>query len=531
MEEILKQYLASIGIAAKKIAEIEVLGINNEEQLKAKVNEFSDFNTLAKGLKIGLGAAKALFEKFPKPVIATTTTTSSSSSTTTTIGTPRFREIMGLFATTVGLELSVIALALVDDLGQPNDDFVSMLLDPDITEISDIVDALKSVGGKPAFIKNAIKEIRGKFGVVSTAPATTSAPNQTFIPASATGLTGIAMSNMSFPEVPAGISLLSRLRVGGVLRVKPDTLVSAVRVLFTERAGYFDIIETIRDAIEARADKNGRSVPPIFLKLDSLSRSSEYADMLNILKDEGIVDRRRYASKTAKDKLLFSLQGVFADLASVQKQLEGYVEQMTMGGGMTPQMMLTAFASIASGAPNPALMMAMQPPAPTSVVAAVTAMVDRINKMFSGTKALTAAALQPDVAAVASLLDNDEIYTALGASDREEALNELGLTASADLEQIEKDLLQYILAVLEIPNKDSQSQPMYIGAVTMLGKSIVWDRLIKLVKSPNSAPRNKKDSVRMSGIGDDPGFSTVDSKVVRRDEAYREGSPRRDFNG
>ena len=85
MEEILKQYLASIGIAAKKIAEIEVLGINNEEQLKAKVNEFSDFNTLAKGLKIGLGAAKALFEKFPKPVIATTTTTTSYSSTTTTI--------------------------------------------------------------------------------------------------------------------------------------------------------------------------------------------------------------------------------------------------------------------------------------------------------------------------------------------------------------------------------------------------------------------------------------------------------------
>ncbi len=355
------------------------------------------------------------------------------------------------------------AAGLCDDLGLTSVDDLSMLTVPMLAGLGvKMIPATKIVNA-------------------CAAPTPTPAPAPTPTPAPSAGL--MAGASVVLPEVPVGLSLLSRLRVGGVMRVKTDTLVGAVRVLFTERCGFFDLVERLRDSIEQRAEKTKRPVPPIFLKLDSLAKSADYAEMMNLLRDEGLSDRRRYTSKAEKDKLFSAMGPIFSEFQAIQNLLEKYLGQMMAGGN--PQVMTQALLAAISGVPNPGLALMMQPTPPTALVAAISGLIDRINSMFAGTRAITAAALQPDVASVASILDNEELYAALGATDREQMLEELGLSASVDLIQLEQDVLKYIVSVLDIPSRDSASQPMVIGAVSMLGSQIQWDRLNDLAMGRN----------------------------------------------
>ena len=268
------------------------------------------------------------------------------------------------------------------------------------------------------------------------------------------------------------------------MRFKPETLVGAVSVLLADALGLADIEETLRGKIEDRCERTGRQVPDVYLKIDSIAKSKEYGDMLAVIRDElGITDRRRYVSNAEREKLFASLTPIFTELKGVQDVLQAYVDKMITGGGNSAAF-TQALLGMAAGMPvNPALAAMMKPPPPTAVIAAIEGFIERTNKKFAATRAITAAALLPEQAAITAILDNQELYTALGVQDREEMLQELGFGANSDLVLAEQNVAVFLLGVFEIPKKDSASLPMYIGSLASLGADIEWDRLDAVVRN------------------------------------------------
>ncbi len=377
------------------------------------------------------------------------------------------------FVAALGKSEEEIATALKGELGETiTDAAVNNLGDPDITPDNDLLTALTGAGVAKATARAAIKGIRN-------APAPAPETERPTVDASA-----LVPALSMLPSVPKGVGLLSALKVGGVVRFKPETLVGAVSVLLADALGLADIEETLRGKIEDRCERTGRQVPDVYLKIDSIAKSKEYGDMLAVIRDElGITDRRRYVSNAEREKLFASLTPIFTELKGVQDVLQAYVDKMITGGGNSAAF-TQALLGMAAGMPvNPALAAMMKPPPPTAVIAAIEGFIERTNKKFAATRAITAAALLPEQAAITAILDNQELYTALGVQDREEMLQELGFGANSDLVLAEQNVAVFLLGVFEIPKKDSASLPMYIGSLASLGADIEWDRLDAVVRN------------------------------------------------
>jgi len=412
------------------------------------------------------------------------------------------KDIWAGFVGTLGItdtqKVEELANALFPLLGDIDDNSVAMLQNPEDTPDAEIKSAIASFRIPTALVNKAIRGVR-KVEVKEPAPP--------IVPSAAT----IVPAAPTLPPVPRGLTLLRALKTGGLLHFKPETLVGAMGSLLVDSLGLSDIEERLRDAIEKRYDITlKRPVPPIYLQIDALAKSREYAEMLEVLRVElGVADRRRYISASQREKLHASIAPIFRELKAIQDTLQGYFDKMG-GGGASQALMQQAMQNFVLGLPpNPALAALIKPQPPTAVVAAVEGMIERANKMLAGTRSITAAALLPEAASWSALLENEDLYAAMGVEDKEQMLTELGISADADLILAEENVAAFMLAVFEIPKTPPANLPMYIASLAMVGIDIPWDRLDTLVQNRSTprrpvAPSTKEERAFRDGIPDNP---------------------------
>ena len=79
----------------------------------------------------------------------------------------------------------------------------------------------------------------------------------------------------------------------------------------------------------------------------------------------------------------------------------------------------------------------------------------------------------------------------IGAANKEQMLKMLGADVASDYVRLERNLVRYMLSVMELPNVTSgQSEIAYFGAMLQLGNSIPW---VKLMKSDDRTSGRDRD--------------------------------------
>lgn len=94
----------------------------------------------------------------------------------------------------------------------------------------------------------------------------------------------------------------------------------------------------------------------------------------------------------------------------------------------------------------------------------------------SGTRAMAYEAQK-----IKEVLENPKLPMMVGAENRERMLKMLGVDVAGDYVRLERNLVQYIVAIMEYPKTaQDQSEVIYLNAMLQLGSSIPWSKLVSV---------------------------------------------------
>lgn len=276
------------------------------------------------------------------------------------------------------------------------------------------------------------------------------------------------------PAVPDDISFLEMLRVGGVLRIQPVDVISAIKAAIADGVGLYDLPDTIIGRMESFAEEQSEPVGESFWTLHKLVTQRSYGDLLSALGVSGnfVSDKRKkVVLQRLKAELWPALQGF-------QVQLKAWADAWTTGAA-NPAMALTLLAMAqvgGAGAPLPPGI--MQPPETAVLRDAAEAVINSVNYVFAGTGIPVARALAYDAVRIRTLLEEPTLPAAVGATTRDQMLKALGVDVSADLVRLERNASRYALAIMEVPKVSAGTgEYAYFAAMLQLGASIPWDKL------------------------------------------------------
>lgn len=283
------------------------------------------------------------------------------------------------------------------------------------------------------------------------------------------------------PSVPADEAFLAQLQVGGTAKMSKTDVMAAVRALFADRFGVYDIDDRLLEAIATRSTELDEPYPELYYEIEASKSAKKHAEVLKALKVPG-----RFVTESRKKQFIGKMQGLWPILVSFQGQLDAWYTGWTQKAA-NPAMLISAFASMAGGgAPMPGM---MEPPDTSPVLDAATGVIDQLNKLFAGPGIPVARALAADAVEYQQLLKKSELAAAIGASTPEEMLKKLDLAVTADFVRAERSAVQYVLGIMEISTVSPNQLPLYIGALKELGATIPWDRLASGGVAPRAAAR------------------------------------------
>ncbi|MEK7585607.1 MAG: hypothetical protein AAB455_03805 [Patescibacteria group bacterium] len=404
-----------------------------------------------------------------------------------------WEERVGPFAEAVKKSLDAVSQALVGLVGDPSDDALATLADPNAVQDNDLQAVL--VGDGPriplgVFRKN-LALLRGPQAAAATPAAAGSGPSFDILPA-----------------VPDDENFLSMLKIGGIIKVGKTEVMAATRAALAESVGVFDLPATIIERMEEFARGQDEPVGDNFFRLQKMLTEKRYGDVLAALGVPG-----NYVSNRRKQDLLDRLKsGLWPALRSFNDQLKAWQE--TWSAGMAnPAMLLTALAIGQSGARNMMPPGMMQPPDTATIRDAADSVIDRINRVFAGTGIPVARALAYDATRIKGVLEEATLPASIGAANREQMLKMLGVSVSADLVRLEQNVTRYVLAIVEFPKVGAGTEEYsYLGAMIQLGAAIPWDKLpagsgdLKTTAIPSRRPRiNHRVGIGVGSDSDDSG--------------------------
>ncbi len=385
--------------------------------------------------------------------------------TATASETKLWNERVGTFAKTLGLTIETVNVKLKPLVGDPSDDNVATLADPDCVSDDDLVAAFSDM--PKAKVKRAAKEFRAAAAPPSAAPASMAAP----------------AVNAMLPTLPDDDSFLAALRVGGTPKISGTEVSAAVRIFVAHQTGLSDIPKRILALLEERAEEMDEPIGEEFVEVRRAVLEQRYGDIMEAVGLKGhsvtVEQRRKLTEKMG------SLPGILRDF---QKVVSGWCEEW-MAQVSNPAMFMQTMAA-AMGGGSGLLGGMTAPPDAGAVLAAAEGVINGFNQMFSGYGRATARAMGYDAVKVKQVLADPRLPTAIGATNREELLKRLGVGVSSDLVRLEADIGRYVLAVYQIgESKVATDQlPVYLTAVANLGKQINWERLIG-VNGARPSPR------------------------------------------
>ena len=385
------------------------------------------------------------------------TATAAPATPATPVTTDPWAERIAPFAQIVGKTVEEINAALKGLVGDPSPAALAALSDPSAVLDVDLQGALVSSG--PAiplgiFRKNLAK-LRGPQLTTEVA-----AP-------------GSINTFEALPSVPEDASFLEMLKVGGVLKPGVTEVISALRAALANKLGLYDIQDVVLEKMESFAESQDQPVGESFYALRKLVTSRSYGDILEVLGVPG-----SFASATRKRDFLRKVDIVWDELRSFNTQLDAW-QQAWMKGAANPGLVMAAMfagSQAGRGAILPPGM--MSPPETNGLRDAAEAVINKINKVFSGVGVPIARALAYDATRIKKFLEDPALPAAIGAANRDQMLKTLGITVGADYVRLERSVTRYTLAIMELPKVTPGNEELsYLGAMMQLGASISWDKL------------------------------------------------------
>ncbi|MFA5359173.1 MAG: hypothetical protein WC310_05165 [Patescibacteria group bacterium] len=368
---------------------------------------------------------------------------------------PAWTERVGKFADLVGKKLEDVTTALADVAGAAGDDALAVLADEASSPFDDLKNALASLKIPSGVLRKNVAILRGP---KPEAPAATPAAGPSFD---------------VLPSVPGDdASFLELLKVGGILKIGSTEVISAMKAALANRLDMFKLPKKIMEAMERFAEDQEEPCGESYYKLQDLVTRRSYAEVLSALGVKG-----HLVSESRKNELLGKTDLLWPALQSFHEQLINWQTAWTQGAN--PTMMFAAIASMASGGNSMMPPGMMQPPDTAGLRDAAEGVINKINKVFAGHGIPIARALAYDATQIRALLEEPTLPTHMGVANREQMIKMLGVSVSADLLRLERNVCRYALAVMELPKIPSgQSEYGYLGAMIQLGIQIPWDTLL-----------------------------------------------------
>jgi hypothetical protein len=384
---------------------------------------------------------------------------------------------IGEFAGKINKTQAEVEEALKEIVGEPSEDALELLSDPSSATDEEVKAGI-------AALKIPIAVFRKNLGILR-GPKPEPTLTDTKL---ADGHVGVATDIL--PTVPDDDSFLSLLKTGGELKIGKTEVISATRAALANRVGLYDLPDKISGAMERYAEGLDEPCPSAYYEIQKLITRRTYGDILKALDLEGAMrmNQRR------KDELLKKLEsGFWESIVSFHVQVKGWQEQW-MSGAANPGMMVTMMAAAMSsgGVGMPPGM--LQPPDTSGLRDSAEGVINSINRVFAGTGIPVARALAYDAQEIKKILADDRLPSMVGAANRDQMLKMLSTSVSADYVRLERNVVKYILSVMEYPNIPSgQSEYQYLAAMLQLGISIPWDTLIRGAQISEKPKKKEKE--------------------------------------
>jgi hypothetical protein len=378
-----------------------------------------------------------------------------------TKGSTRWDDTVGTFARIVGMTVADLTPVLARLVGAPDDEGVSILLDPACASDEMFVQALPEV--PRARLMKAIREMRASAAPVPAAP-------------------GAAAAASLLPTPPDDESFLEALKVGGQVLVEATDINAALRAFLAHKLGLLDTPERLMATMEKFALSIDRPVEESFYEVQKLVTERRYGDVLAAFGLSG-----RWVSAERKKQLFSRMAGLWQILRSFQERLRAW-NQACIDRMSSPGAMMNLVALVTKGTPVTSMPGLTDYPEVGPLRDAAEGIIDSFNRMFAGTGVPVARALAYDALRIKSLLDDPRLPAAIGQTTKELALKTLGIAVTAEYVRLERDLSTFVLSILEVPRVSKEKEAFFMIALENLGETIPWSTLLALdEKAPEAA--------------------------------------------
>lgn len=369
---------------------------------------------------------------------------------------------VGAFAEAVHKSLEDINKALVPLVGEPSDDALLILNDPQILSEEDLKTALVVSDQSPKIPLGVFRQNLPKLRKISITSGSEREDRR--------------VSFDILPSVPDAAGFLELLKVGGDLRVGKTEIISAVKAAIASKLSLYDMPNALLMQMEKHAEEQSQPVGKTFFELQKLVTSRAYGDVLSVLGVSGNFvseKRKRVLLERVNTKLWGSLQS-FNDL------LDAWQKSWMQTAG-NPAVLLASIAMGQQGGVGSVIPPGMnQPPDTSALRDAVDGVVDEINMIFAGAGIPVARALAYDASRISKLIEDESLPAATGYANREQMLRGLGLAVTSDYVRMERNVARYALALIELPQVPSGNEEYaYLGAMLQLGAIIPWNKLLE----------------------------------------------------
>lgn len=404
-------------------------------------------------------------------------------------GSPKWLQIVGALAKTIGQPYEKVSKALVDLVGTADDESLASLADPECCSNDLLLSRINSAfPGLPVVkLNKAVKDLRGA--------ATTATPAAAVVTEHASAVVA-QNTGVLLPNVPDNESFLSALRIGGVSIVTATEVNAALRVKLATDLGVYDVPAKLMAQMKTLALRTNKPLGETYYKMQKKVNQKRYADIFAAMGAEG-----HHMSEADKRELLGRMTGLWDTLGSFQKLLVQWYDAWML---RTSNPQAVAAAILGSRHPGSATALMNRPPEVDPIKDSTAGVIDNLNRMFAGTGVLTARGMARDVIEIREMLSDPGLPAAVGSPDRETMLQEVGAALTSDYERLEKNLVRYVLALMEFAanNVATEREAEYLGELYFLGQNIPWDKL-DAMKAATSSTRKRNGDGNGDGSSDD----------------------------
>ena len=273
------------------------------------------------------------------------------------------------------------------------------------------------------------------------------------------------------PSIPTDESWLNALKTGGILKVDESSYIAAIRAALADRAGLYNVPDTLSKAMEKYADETEEQVDPTFYALRKSLTRRAYGDIFAAI--DGLDGT--FITETRRKEFLGRIRDtLWPAIAESYRTLDGWY-QTWRASFSDPSMLIAAIGGGFSG--GAAGMSMITPPDTAQLHDAGDTLVDSINRVFRGTGVQVAAAMAYDANVIRNTLEDSRLPSMVGVKNREMMLKKIGASVSSNYIRLEQNLVKYVLAFAKHDTVTSDVEVNYFVALWQLGTQINWKEL------------------------------------------------------